>query len=183
MGSEILNIVHVQCILHLLKARTTMDNIIFLSHSYLLVFLPKYLFSIILILICITLTLITLLGNHFSFHFITLRCKRNVISKNCHWAEQQWQWQPQQQQQQQTDQPQQKQYKQQQQQQWHIIIATIQEQAIEAITKICKYVIMFELFSAARSKFLKLQCTVVGVFSCEIELLTECPSPQAPGTT
>ena len=33
-----------------------------------------------LILICITLSLVTLLGNHFSFHFIALRCKRNVIS-------------------------------------------------------------------------------------------------------
>ena len=45
--NEILNIVHVQCILHLLKARTTMD--IFLSYSYILVFLPKSLFSITLI--------------------------------------------------------------------------------------------------------------------------------------
>ena len=42
-----------------------MDNI-FLSHSYILVFLPKSLFSITLILICITLSLVTLLGNHFS---------------------------------------------------------------------------------------------------------------------
>ena len=40
-------------ILHFLKARTMMDNII-LSHSYILVFLPKT-----LILICITLSLIT----------------------------------------------------------------------------------------------------------------------------
>ena len=31
--NEIPNIVYVQCILYLLKARTTMDNI-FLSHSY-----------------------------------------------------------------------------------------------------------------------------------------------------
>ena len=64
---------------HLLKARTTMDNI-FLSHSYILIFPPKYLFSITLILICITLSLFTLLGNHFSFHFIAWRCKRNVIT-------------------------------------------------------------------------------------------------------
>ena len=76
--TEILNIVHVQCSLHLLKAGTTMDNI-FLSHSYTLVFSPKSLFSITLILICITLSLVTLLGNHFSFHFIALRYKRNVI--------------------------------------------------------------------------------------------------------
>ena len=75
--NEISNIVHVQCILHLLKARTTMD--IFLPHSYILVFLPKSLFSITLILICITLSLVTLLGNHFSFHFIALHCNRNVI--------------------------------------------------------------------------------------------------------
>ena len=53
---------------------------IFLSHSYILVFLPKSLFSITLILICITLSLITLLGNHFSFHFIALHYKRNVMS-------------------------------------------------------------------------------------------------------
>ena len=59
-------IVHVQCILHLRN--------IFLSHSYILVFPPKSLFSITLILICITLSLITLLGNHFSFHFIALHC-------------------------------------------------------------------------------------------------------------
>ena len=52
--NEILNIVHVQCILHLLKARTTMGNI-FLSHSYILIFPPQSLFSITLILICITL--------------------------------------------------------------------------------------------------------------------------------
>ena len=77
--NEIWNIVHVQCSLHLLKARTMMDNI-FLSHSYILTFPPKSLFSITLILICITLSLITLLGNHFSFHFIALHCKRNVIS-------------------------------------------------------------------------------------------------------
>ena len=38
--NEILNIVHVQCSLHLLKARTTMDDI-FLSHSYILVFPPN----------------------------------------------------------------------------------------------------------------------------------------------
>ena len=63
----------------MLKARTTMDNI-FLSHSYILIFPPKSLFSITLTLICITLSLITLLGNHFSFHFIALRYKRNVIS-------------------------------------------------------------------------------------------------------
>ena len=69
---------HVQCNLHVLKARTTMDNI-FLSHSYILVFLPKSLFSITLILICITLSLVTLLGNHFSFHFIALCYKRNVM--------------------------------------------------------------------------------------------------------
>ena len=50
-----------------------MDNI-FLSHSYILVFLPKTLFSITLKLICITLSLVTLSGNHFS-----LCCKRNVI--------------------------------------------------------------------------------------------------------
>ena len=56
-----------------------MDNI-FLSHSYILVFPPKSLFSITLILICITLSLVTLLGNHFSFHFIALRYKRNVMS-------------------------------------------------------------------------------------------------------
>ena len=79
VGNEILNIVHVQFILHLLKTRTTMDNI-FLSHSYILVFPPKSLFSITLTLICITLCLVTLLGNHFSFHFIALLCKRNVIS-------------------------------------------------------------------------------------------------------
>ena len=76
--NEISNIVHVQCILHLLKARTTMDNI-FLSHSYILVFPPKSLFSITLILIYITLSLITLLRNHFFFHFIALYYKRNVI--------------------------------------------------------------------------------------------------------
>ena len=57
----------VQYILHLLKARTMMNNM-FLSHSYILVFPPKSLFSITLILICITLSLVTLLGNHFSFH-------------------------------------------------------------------------------------------------------------------
>ena len=70
--NEISNIfVHVQCSLHLLKARTTMDNI-FLSHSYILVFPPKSLFSITLILICITLSLVTLLGNHFSsLHCVT----------------------------------------------------------------------------------------------------------------
>ena len=56
-----------------------MDNI-FLSHSYILIFPPKSLFSITLILICITLSLVTLLGNNFSFHFIALRYKRNVIS-------------------------------------------------------------------------------------------------------
>ena len=67
--NEISNIVHVQCILHLLKARTTMANI-FLSHSYILVFLPKSLFSITLILICITLSLVPLLGNNFSFHLL-----------------------------------------------------------------------------------------------------------------
>ena len=72
------NIVHVQFILHLLKTRNMMANI-FLSHSYILVFPPKSLFSITLILICITLSLVTLLGNHFSFHFISLRYKRNVI--------------------------------------------------------------------------------------------------------
>ena len=63
--------------LHLLKARTTMDNI-FLSHSYILVFPPKSLFSITLILICITLSLVTLLGNHFSFHFTALRIAREM---------------------------------------------------------------------------------------------------------
>ena len=51
--NEIWNIVHVQCSLHLLKARTMMDNI-FLSHSYIFIFPPKSLFSITLILICIT---------------------------------------------------------------------------------------------------------------------------------
>ena len=76
--NEISNIVHVQRILHLLKARTTMDNIFF-SHSYIFVFSPKYLFSITLILICTTPSLITLLGNHFSSHFIALLCKRNVF--------------------------------------------------------------------------------------------------------
>ena len=76
--NEISNIVHVQCILHLLKAGTTMDNIFF-SHSYIFVFSPKYLFSITLILICTTPSLITLLGNHFSSHFIALLCKRNVF--------------------------------------------------------------------------------------------------------
>ena len=74
--NEISIIVHVECILHLLKARAMMDNI-FLSHSYILVFPPKSLFSITLILICITLSLVTLLGNNFSFYFIALRCKRN----------------------------------------------------------------------------------------------------------
>ena len=69
--------VHAQCSLHLLKARTMMDNIFL---SYILLFLPKSLFSITLILICITLSLVTLLGNHFSFHFIALCCKRNVIT-------------------------------------------------------------------------------------------------------
>ena len=65
----------------LLKAWTTMSNI-FLSHSYILVFPPKSLFSITLTLIFITLSLVTLLiGNHFSFwHFIALHYKRNVIS-------------------------------------------------------------------------------------------------------
>ena len=77
-----MNIVHVQCSLHLLKARTMMDNI-FLSHSYILVFPPKSLFSITLILICITLSLVTLLGNPFSSHFIALCCKRNVIYFIC----------------------------------------------------------------------------------------------------
>ena len=77
-----MNIVHVQCSLHLLKARTMMD-IIFLSHSYILVFPPKSLFSITLILICITLSLVTLLGNPFSSHFIALCCKRNVIYFIC----------------------------------------------------------------------------------------------------
>ena len=56
--------IHVQFILHLFKARTMMDNI---------------LFSITLILICITLSLVTLLGNHFSFYIIALRCKRLII--------------------------------------------------------------------------------------------------------
>ena len=55
-----------------------MDNI-FLSHSYILVFPPKSLFSITLTLICITLSFVTLLGNNFSFHFIALSYKRNVI--------------------------------------------------------------------------------------------------------
>ena len=53
----ILNIVHVQCTLQLLKAtgpRWTIYNNIFLSHSYILVFLLKSLFTITLILICIT---------------------------------------------------------------------------------------------------------------------------------
>ena len=59
--------------------RTTMDNM-FLSHSYMLIFLPKSLFSIPLILICITLSFVSSLGNHFSFHFIALRYKRNVMS-------------------------------------------------------------------------------------------------------
>ena len=45
-----------------------------------LVFLPKSLFSMTLILICITLPLVTLLGNLFSFHFIAWRYKRNVMS-------------------------------------------------------------------------------------------------------
>ena len=57
---------------------------IFLSHFYILVFPPKSLFSLTLILICIPLSLVTLLGNDFSFHFITLRYKRNVISY-MHW--------------------------------------------------------------------------------------------------
>ena len=69
--NEISNIVHVQRFLHLLKARTMMHNT-FLSHSYILVFAPKSVFSITLILISITLSLVTLLGNHFSFHFIAL---------------------------------------------------------------------------------------------------------------
>ena len=73
--NEILNIVHVQCILHLLKARTMMDNI-FLSHSYILIFLPKSLFSITLILIYITLCLVTLLGmTLFPLHCIALQEK------------------------------------------------------------------------------------------------------------
>ena len=61
------------------EARTTMANI-FLSHSYILVFPPKSVFSITLTLICITLSFVTLLRNYFSFHFIALRYKRNVIS-------------------------------------------------------------------------------------------------------
>ena len=86
--NEILNIVHVQCSLHLLKPRTTMDNI-FLSHSYIPIFLPKSLFSITLILICITLSSVTLLGNHFSFHFIALCYKRklwNLVLFTCKWT-------------------------------------------------------------------------------------------------
>ena len=71
-------ILYMYSVSSLVEARATMDNI-FLSHSYILVFRPKSLFSITLILICITLSLVTLLGNHFSFHFIALRCKRNVI--------------------------------------------------------------------------------------------------------
>ena len=73
-------ILYMYCILHLLKARTTTDNI-FLSHSYILLFPPKSPFSMTLILICITLSLITLLRNHFSFPFITLHCTRNVFFK------------------------------------------------------------------------------------------------------
>ena len=55
--------------------------IIYSCHILTLIFPPKSLFSITLILICITLSLVTLLGNHFSFHFIALwHCKRNVIA-------------------------------------------------------------------------------------------------------
>ena len=49
------NLEHCTCTVYssLVEARTMMANI-FLSHSYILVFLPKYLLSITLILICIT---------------------------------------------------------------------------------------------------------------------------------
>ena len=58
---------------------------IYSCHTHILLLLPKsQLNSITLILICITLTLVPLLGNHFSFHFITLHCKRNIMS--CHRA-------------------------------------------------------------------------------------------------
>ena len=54
--------------------------IIYSCHILTLIFPPKSLFSITLILICITLSLVTLLGNHFSFHFIALHCKINVTT-------------------------------------------------------------------------------------------------------
>ena len=79
VGNEISNTVHVHCILHLLKARTTMDNI-FLSHSYILVFPPKSLFSITLILICITLSHHTVRK---SFLF-PLQCI--VLQEKCHFS-------------------------------------------------------------------------------------------------
>ena len=61
--------------LHLLKARTTMDNI-FLSHSYILVFPPKSLFSITLILICITVSRhIVRKSFLFPLHYIVLQEK------------------------------------------------------------------------------------------------------------
>ena len=78
--NEISNIVHVWWSLHLLKAKSTMDNI-FLSHSYILVSPPKSLFSIKLILICITLSLVTLLIVGKSFPF-PLRCI--VLLEKCH---------------------------------------------------------------------------------------------------
>ena len=79
--NEISNIVLVQFILHLLKASTMMDNnYILVTILYTCIPTKKSLFSITLILICITLSLVTLLGNRFSFYFIALRYKRNVIS-------------------------------------------------------------------------------------------------------
>ena len=54
---------------------------LFLSHSYkILVFLPKSLFSIIVILICLTLSLITLVGNNFSS--FPLHC--TALQQRCH---------------------------------------------------------------------------------------------------
>ena len=60
------------------SSQSTMDNI-FLSHFYILIFPPQCLFSITLILICITLSLVTLSGNHFSFHLIALQ-----LQEKCH---------------------------------------------------------------------------------------------------
>ena len=66
----------------LVEARTTMDNIL-LSHSYIFMFPPKSLFSKTLILICITLSLVTLLGNHFSFHFIAREMSHQYYLSFC----------------------------------------------------------------------------------------------------
>ena len=60
------------------KLRTTMDNI-FLSHFYILVFLPKSLFSITLTLICITTVFCHIVRKSF---FFPLHCI--VLQEKCH---------------------------------------------------------------------------------------------------